>query len=350
MTTMQTQPQWQTQVAEDLDTVQHPRLRISSAGKCPRQLSYAHRGTPESNPPDQHAENRMALGHMAEVLIVRNMEKAGWETDHTVLAPGGQLELVMELTTQSGQTIRFTGHPDGICRHPEFTSNLWVTLECKSMSEERARLTEEHGIAVTYPGYIVQIGLYGRILYQEGIVAHPKRGVFGLLDRDGRPMAPQRVKWEDDIIDRAIQVNTDVVSLAEDDELPDRPYEVSSFECRYCPYHNLCWGEPPKPSESGYKKEKVTPTDPKVVQAMQDWRDMEPRSTEIKGILESASRNAGNADLVLDDVTAGYFIPIDPPAYNANRLKEMVPQDILQQCRIPAPKEKSRFWIRRSRY
>ena len=187
----------------------------------------------------------MAMGHMAEVLIIRNLQQAGWETDHTVLTPTGQLELNMQLQTNLGNTIHFTGHPDGICRHPHFTSNMWVTLECKSMSQDMGVLAEEHGIAVTYPKYIVQIGLYGRILYQEGLVSHPHRGVFGLMDRDGAPLAPQRIKWEDEVIDNAIQTNLDAVNATEVGELPDRPYEVSSTECKQCPYHTLCWGQGP---------------------------------------------------------------------------------------------------------
>ena len=340
---------WQTQVADDLDRVQTPRTRISSAGKCIRRLAYAHTGTTESNPPDQQALNRMAMGHMAEVLIIRNMHEAGWKTDHTVLSPTGQLELNMEIETHNGTTLTFTGHPDGICSHEKFTNNMLVPLECKSMSEDRGQLTEEHGIAVTYPDYIVQIGLYGRILFQEKLVDHPTRGVFGLMDREGTPMAPQRVPWKDDVIDTAIDKIVDAISMTENGELPDRPYEVSSFECRYCPYHNLCWGEPPPPERDARKKERLTPEDPTVVQAIKDWAQMEPRLTEIKGILESASREADNADLNFEGVTAGYFIPNEPASYNPNRLKDLVPQDILQKAKLPKA-SRPRFWIRKDRY
>jgi hypothetical protein len=31
----------------------------------------------------------MALGHMAEILIIRDLEERGWETDHTVLSENG---------------------------------------------------------------------------------------------------------------------------------------------------------------------------------------------------------------------------------------------------------------------
>ena len=345
-----TAPQWQAQAVKDLDQAHTPRLRMSSAGKCTRRLAYAHTGTPESNPPNQQAENRMAMGHMAEILIIRNLEQAGWEINNTVLTEGGQLELNMELLTASGKTVHYTGHPDGICRHPEFTNNLWVAFEAKSMSPDRADLTEEHGVAVTYPDYIVQIGLYGRILYQDGLVSHPNRGVFGMMDREGRPIAPQRVRWEDDTIENAIQSNTNAINATENGELPERPHEINSFECTNCPYRNLCWGQEPDPNRPIAKRPKIVPEDQEVLHAMRDWADMEPRMTEIKAVLEAASREADNADLVTDRVTAGYFTPMDPPEYNPHRLKELVPDDILKRCRIPSAKASSRFWIRKPRY
>ena len=170
------------------------------------------------------------------------------------------------------------------------------------------------------------------------------------MDRDGRPLPAQRQRWEEEVIDKAINGNLDAVNATERNELPDRPYEVSSTECKYCPYHTLCWGVGPQQAETQKKPEKVVPEDPQVIQAMEDWAQMEPRMTEVKGLMESASREAGNANLILNGVTAGYFRPVDPPAYNANKLKELVPADILNQCRIPAPPAKNRFWIRKDRY
>ena len=77
-------PEWQVLASEFLDRPQPPHLRMSAAGKCPRALAYAYKECQESNPPDDHSFNRMAMGHMAEILIVRNLHQNGWQTDHTV--------------------------------------------------------------------------------------------------------------------------------------------------------------------------------------------------------------------------------------------------------------------------
>ena len=162
----------------------------ATAGRRLRAQTYAGMGERESDPADAHGEN-----HMAEVLIVRDMHKNGWETAHTVLSPGGQLELEVELPGAS-RTAR--GHPDGACRHPEFTKDKWVTMECKSMSVHKGLEVQDNGVAEVYPHYIGQISIYGLRLFEMGLVSHPERGVFAMMDRDGRPLPAERVKWDED--------------------------------------------------------------------------------------------------------------------------------------------------------
>ncbi len=62
----------------------------------------------------------MTMGHMAEVLILKDMERNGWETKHTVLSEEGQMELELGIP---GTNATIKGHPDGICRHQGFTNN-----------------------------------------------------------------------------------------------------------------------------------------------------------------------------------------------------------------------------------
>ncbi len=101
-----------------------------------------------SDPPVGQELNRILLGHPAEILIIMALEEAGWETRHTVLLEDGQLEVSTTLP-ESGKVV--SGHPDGICRHPIFTRGMWVTLEYKSMSVERADEVLQDGVALTYP-------------------------------------------------------------------------------------------------------------------------------------------------------------------------------------------------------
>ena len=130
---------------------------------------------------------------MAEILILKEMEHNGWETKNTVLSSEGQLELELEIPG-AGATIK--GHPDGTCRHPGFTKDQWVTLECKSMGTDQALDVEESGVAAVYPSYVAQISLCSRKLHEMKLVAHPERGIFAMMDRDGRMLPPERIAWE----------------------------------------------------------------------------------------------------------------------------------------------------------
>ena len=296
--TMNGEPDWQPIASRDIDKEQEPHLRISSAGKCVRAQAYTETGTPESNPPGQHATNRMALGHMAEILIIKEMERNGWETRNTVLSGEGQLELELEIPG-TGRTIR--GHPDGICRHPGFTNGLWVTLECKSMGAEKALEVERDGVAAVYPAYMAQIGLYSLRLHQMELVSHPGRGVFGMMDRDGRSLPPERVAWKKEDTDGTLERLAEVVKAAQAGELPEHPHPQSSSECRYCNYHTTCWGENPKP-EANAEKPLVFNERPEVIQAARTWADLKPKVELARDMLQAASNSAGGADVMAEGV------------------------------------------------
>ena len=270
MTIAENTPSWQTLASLDLSRPQRPHLRMSSAGKCPRAQAYALQGLEESNPPDRHAQNRMNMGHMAEVLIILELERGGWETNHTVLSQSGQLDLE---ATVPGTSVTLQGHPDGICRHPEFTQDLWVTLECKSMSERKAMEVEDAGVAEIYPAYLAQIGLYGRRLYEMGLVSHPERGIFGMMDRDGRVLTPERVKWEPADVDLVYTKLREIIETSQAGNLPERPYGHESKICGYCSYHTTCWGSYRDWREKGRPIETQEPT---VIEAAQTWLNAKP--------------------------------------------------------------------------
>ena len=348
-----TSPEWQVLASEFLDRSQPPHLRMSAAGKCPRALGYAYQECQESNPPDDHSFNRMAMGHMAEILIVRNLHKNGWETDHTVLAPTGQLELEFQIP---GTDIVLIGHPDGICMHPVFTKGKWVTLECKSMSVVRGEETQKLGVAETYPEYMVQISLYGRELHRMGLVSRPRVGVFAMMDRDGRPLPAERVSWEESLVDETLAKLRSVVETVDQGELPETPYGPTSLKCRYCNYNLLCRGPEPevmekvKYADNGYEVKEVWNTDdPRILAAAQRWLEMKPEVDEIKDTLQSASDTANKVDVIAGMVIAGYFQPRNPPRYNTAELDKLVPSDILRRCLLPEEEARNGFWIRKAK-
>ena len=340
---------WQTAAVAEMNQERQPTLRVSSSGRCERSLVYTAAQAPESDPPDENSRNVMALGHMAEVLIINALHERGWETKHTVLHPGGQLEVKIKIPG-AGRTI--TGHPDGICRHPELTRNRWVTLECKSMSYTKGIEVEERGIAQIYPHYIAQIALYARQLYEQELVVNPERGVFACMTRDGRILPPERVSWPKEEYDRTMAKLGGVVRNAREGVIPDRPYPSNSAECKYCNYHTLCWGKPPTGEELRHAPyaRAVIDDDEEVMEAARIWRELKPEVDRARDTLIQASRNAGNIDVESEGVIGGYFTPRGEPALDYDLLRRKVPADILRECATkdqPAPEH--RFWIRLKR-
>ena len=337
---------WQPAASRDLDREQPPHLRISSAGKCVRAQTYAAMHTPESNPPGQADGNRMALGHMAEVLILKEMERNGWETRHTVLSEQGQLELELEIP---GTEETISGHPDGICRHIEFTNNLWVPLECKSMSEHRALDVEKDGVAAVYPAYVAQISLYGRKLYEMGLVSHLERGIFGMMDREGRFLPPERITWKREDVDRTLEMLARIVGWARAGEPPDRPYPQSSSECRYCNYHSECWGTELEPEEKTTPQAGATSQRPEVIEAARTWMELKPQVDRARDMLQAACNSAGGVDVTVEGVTGGYFQPRSERVYDTEALERAVPADILKKCLTDRREKPLAFWVRKAR-
>jgi CRISPR/Cas system-associated exonuclease Cas4 (RecB family) len=336
---------WQPIASKDMDREQPPHLRISSAGRCVRAQTYAASGKPESNLPGNQARNRMAMGHMAEILILKEMERNGWETKHTVLSDEGQLELELEIPG-AGATIK--GHPDGIGRHPGFTKGQWVTLECKSMSMDRALDVEESGVAAVYPAYVAQISLYSRKLHEMGLVSHPERGIFAMMDRDGRMIPPERIAWEREDVDETLEKLAEIVRSARAGELPDRPYPQSSTECKYCNYHSTCWGTDPEPGEEITGKATTASDNPEVVEAAQTWAELKPRVDQARDILQTASNSAGGADVMVKGIIGGYFQPRSERVYDPDALERAVPADILKKCLADRREKLPAFWVRKA--
>ena len=66
------------------------------------------------------------MGHVLEVLAILAFKSYGWETRHTCVDDGGQITLEMQIPCLDDPV---QGHPDGICRHENFTENAWIPLE-----------------------------------------------------------------------------------------------------------------------------------------------------------------------------------------------------------------------------
>ena len=319
-------------------------LRISAAGKCPRRLTYAAAGRQPTNPPDEQGYNRMALGHAAEVLIVRSLQASGWETRHTCI-DDGQLTLTLRHLDINPPV---TGHPDGICRHPQLTNGVWVTLECKSMSDAAGDRVDLAGdIFAHYPDYKAQIALYTAELHRQRLVPHRNKGVFAMMSREGRVLPVQRLTWEPDYADRMEAKLQQVHRWAQTGQLPERPHAADSHECGYCPYRNLCWQTEAQAPPFDRREQPTQLPDPAVREAAAAWLKGRRLTDQHKPALEEALRQNDGYPIQAEGVTASYFTPQDQVRYDTSRLARFLSRDQLEACRLAPPQQ--RIWIRPAR-
>lgn len=220
------------------------------------------------------------------------------------------------------------------------------------MSYLKGQEVDELGIAQVYPHYLAQIALYSRRLYEQQLVVNPERGVFAMMTRDGRMIAPERVAWSPDVYEQTMDKLRQSVRNGRGGDIPARPYSSDSAECKFCNYHTLCWGQPPTRDElrQSAHARNVIDNDEEVMEAARVWKELKPEVDRARDTLLQACQSAGNTDIESEDVVAGYFTPRGEPVYDHNLLRQKVPADILRECAIKdQPTLERRFWVRHKR-
>lgn len=320
-------------------------LRLSQSGQCIRRLYYIEAGETPTDPPGTTVKNQLALGHALEVLALLDLQAHGWQTKHTCLEQGGQLELELAI---EGRDRPVAGHPDGICMHPEHTQGHWIPLECKSMADWRAAKVESKGIAKVEPSYVMQIAMYGQLMYERGIVDYPDRGVFTLISRNGRFLPPERLKWPANLHQKGRDRLADAAARAQAGDPPPRPYDENSEDppCPFCPFKTLCWSDVEDESLKPIIRGQSTPMDhdPQLVQAMTDWQQAKQDMETAKAFI--GQRLSDNADVPITaaGVKAEYFRPSESNSYDMYELGRYLTGDLLRHHRLANAKDRV-LWI-----
>lgn len=200
---------------------------------CLRRLQYSYSHTPK----DGCAEftggllRIFATGHAFEELAVTWLRAAGFDL-RTTSRTGSQFGF----ETAEG---RIKGHIDGvIVAGPEGLSYpaLW---ECKSMNAKNWRELVKRGVAVSKPGYYVQMQLY---MAYMGLTDQP--GILTVVNKDNSELWHEQVPFDASVAqkysDRAVQI---LKATEAQEWLPRIAADPHYFECKICPYQKRCWDE-----------------------------------------------------------------------------------------------------------
>ena len=238
------------QINEDGDLV----VRASSALGCRRALWYAATDHTPTNPPSDASLTAMEAGNALEPVVVRAMERAGWKVD-----PADPHD-PKQVAVRVGPNLVVTGHPDGTGRMPlpedEAAAQVQTLLfgdaapaygdemivEVKTRGPEAFKRWRTLGAERSHPASVAQAAFY-----TLGVFGELRDAVIATMDTGSRT-------WDYEIIpaerlEKALQDACEwlgelgahhVQNGPDPDALPERDFSSVSWQCRSCPFLDIC--------------------------------------------------------------------------------------------------------------
>ena len=198
-------------------------LRLSSAGKCSRQLAYKYHGLEiKGKAIDARAKIIFFQGDLVELMLASIAKLSGCNIVAT-----GLHQATVDFRV-NGQFVK--GHTDGLLIEP---GEVLLT-EFKSMSSYSFDRFLEGYIDDSY------IAQYNTYLSALGI----KRCVFVGLNKDNGVLHEMVITLDEKIVESA-RANLLTVIKSTPDALPERPYSPDEkgfypWQCAYCPAYETC--------------------------------------------------------------------------------------------------------------
>ena len=229
-------------------------VRASAALGCRRALWYAATGYEATNPPSEESLTAMESGNALEPVVVRAMERAGWKVN------AADPQDPQTVTVRIGPNMLVTGHPDGTARMPlsedEAPPQLFLfegeqetpaygdpmVVEIKTRGPEAFRRWRTLGAERSHPGAVAQAAFY-----TLGHYGDLRDVVIATMDTGNRTWDYERIPA--DRLERALQdacawlgelAAHHVQSGPDPDALPDRDFPAASWQCRSCPFLDIC--------------------------------------------------------------------------------------------------------------
>ena len=209
----------------------HIDVRASAAGNCRRALWYAATGH-EPAPPGDEALTVMETGRALEPVVLRAMQRAGWE-----VTPAAPTEAV---TVQLTPTVTVTGHPDATGTPPLFGEE--AVIEVKTRGPSAFKRWQTLGAERSHPDAVAQAALY-----TYGRFGEARDAVIAVLDTGDRAWDFETVPAErvDDALERTrawlAPLGAHLTAHGPDAAvLPERDFKAGSWRCSSCPFLATC--------------------------------------------------------------------------------------------------------------
>ena len=228
-------------------------VRASAALGCRRALWYSATGYEPTNPPGDDSLTAMEAGNALEPVVVRAMERAGWKVD------SADPRDPQQVAVRVGTNILVTGHPDGTVRFPlseneapqpflfegEPEAPVYgdpMVVEIKTRGPEAFRRWQTLGAERSHPQAVAQAAFY-----TLGEFGSLRPAVIATMDTGDRTWDWERIPA--DRLEKALQdacawlgelAAHHVQNGPDPDALPDRDFTANTWQCRSCPFLDIC--------------------------------------------------------------------------------------------------------------
>ena len=248
-------------------------VRASVALGCRRALWYAATGYAPTNPPGEGSLTAMEAGNALEPVVVRAMERAGWQVD------AADPRNPQQVAVRVGPNLIVTGHPDATARMPleqtepaepqiflfddeptAPTHGDEMLVEIKTRGPDAFKRWRTLGAERSHPESVAQAAFYTLGLYGE-----MRDAAIVTMDTGSRT-------WDHEVIpaermERALQDACEwlgelaahhVLNGPDPGALPERDFSAGDWQCRYCQFLDTCLpGVAPESEETGTGKEEI---------------------------------------------------------------------------------------------
>lgn len=224
-------------------------LGASMMGKeCLRAVAYEFHDVPK-DPGREFSGSLLRvfdMGHDAEARMAAYLRLAGFD-----LRDRNDEGKQFEYTQADG---RMQGHVDGVIMAGPDIGCAWPALwENKGLNNDSFNDVVEHGIRKSKPTYYAQAQIYMAYLGLE-------RCLFTCINRNTGDVHIEIIELD---IRRAQEVSDNgvrVITSRSPEDLPRIAREETDFRCRFCDWHDTCWGKntpaTPQPAPSWLTKRK----------------------------------------------------------------------------------------------
>ena len=298
-------------------------VRASAALGCRRALWYAATGYAPTHPPSEDSLTAMEAGNALEPVVVRAMERAGWKVDAT------DSQDPKQVAVRVGPNILVTGHPDGTVQLPLLEDEAWpqpflfegeldgpvygtpMVVEIKTRGPEAFRRWRTLGAERSHPASVAQAAFY-----TLGKFGEMRPAVIATMDTGDRTWDWERIPA--DRLEKALQdacawlrelAAHHVQNGPNPDALPDRDFSAESWQCRSCPFLDVCLpgmaeaGEEPEIEEQEVSDQEARDAVAVYGEAQESIREPEKSKRAALDTLKAWMRRKGDTKATVNDRT-----------------------------------------------